>query len=626
MKKFALCFLVLVALTLPTLAHGGQPIDRQLIRLQTTTFDPVVDGEPTVAVAADAQAAVAAGPYYIVQFKGPVEAVWVRQLERLGATLLDYIPDNAHIARIQSGDIAKIRAMYAVRWVGPYRPAYKLSPALQQPGALATQSETAVYIIAFAGESLGQLTDVLQRQGVQIDDAAETAIGVVVQARVPVRALPQIAGNPAVSWVEPYVPLKVDNSEARKIINVESTWQRQGLFGAGQIVAVSDSGLSVQGNLNADFGGARLKRAFAPSEMNLSNPACNAKTNWTDLNGHGSHVAGSILGNGSNSGSNPANHDYTGSYAGMAPEAQLVFMAMNTDGSGSVQCIPLNGGFIAKGYEAGARISSNSWSGGLSAYSALSSIVNNYIWNHKDYTVLYSAGNSGANGAQTIGAPGTAKNVITVGATENNRPSLGAISDNPNQVAFFSSRGPTADGRIKPDVVAPGTRIISVRAAQAQPSFEPTAPGALYAYSDGTSMATPITAGATTLAREWLGKERGMPNPSAAFMKALMIHGAYRLPGAAIPNNDSGWGRIDLKNTLGARYAVFDDHLQGLSTGENSELYAPGRRLKRHGDVVRQQSKRGRRAEWRHPCVNAAADDNSRGQSKQSARHCCSRL
>jgi Subtilase family len=565
MKRVGLCIFVLFLLILPAQAQGRAPAQPQLIRLQTATFDPLADGEPSAAIGP--QALETAGPYYIVQFKGPIEQVWVRQLEHLGAELLGYIPDHAHVARIQPADVEKVRQMYAVRWLGPYRPGYKLAPALASQARLANaQAIVDVYVAGFPGESLATLRSLLTGLGATIEDAAESEIGITLRVQVAFSALAQIAHHPAISWVEPYAPLKIDNAEGRKIMGVEQVWQNSGLFGTGQIVAVSDSGLSVQGTLSPDFGPAgRLKRAFAPSEMNLSSNQCRQKTTWTDLNGHGSHVAGSVLGNGSASGSSPANRQFAGSQAGPAPEAQLVFMALNTDGSLGIQCVSTNGDFIAKGYQEGARISSNSWgSSPNGAYSMLSSIVDNYIWNHKDYTVLYSAGNAGADGSQTIGSPGTAKNVITVGASENNRPGLGPISDNPAAVANFSSRGPTADGRVKPDIVAPGTRIISVLGAQAS-GLQPIAPGVPYAFSDGTSMATPLAAGATTLAREWLGKLRGMPNPSAAFLKALIIHGASRLPGAAIPDTNSGWGRVDLKNTLSAQYAVFDDHLQGLS-------------------------------------------------------------
>ncbi len=89
-----------------------------------------------------------------------------------------------------------------------------------------------------------------------------------------------------------------------------------------------------------------------------------------------------------------------------------------------IQCIDQNGDFLARGYQNGARISSNSWGASdAGGYNIISSIVDNYVWQHKDYLVLYAAGNAGP-GSQTIGSPGTAKNVLTIGASENNRPDL----------------------------------------------------------------------------------------------------------------------------------------------------------------------------------------------------------
>ena len=180
--------------------------------------------------------------------------------------------------------------------------------------------------------------------------------------------------------------------------------------------------------------------------------------------------------------------------------------------------------------------------------------------------MLYAAGNAGP-GAQTVGSPGTAKNVLTVGASENNRPDQGDDADNPNTMASFSSRGPTADGRLKPDVVAPGTWILSVRAAQA-PDGSFWAPfNQDYAYMGGTSMATPLSAGGAAIVREWLNKARSIADPSAALLKAIIVNGATQLPGEQLASNNSGYGRLDLKNTLNANYVMMDDHVQGLQTG-----------------------------------------------------------
>ena len=569
-KRLAILVGILLGLLLLSVAQGRSSVERHPLYLQAGTFDPVVDGEPAQ-FSTRSTTAPDVTPYYIVQFTGPVEQAWVAQLERLGASVLGYLPENAHVVRIPPGDLAKVRAMYAVRWVGPYRPAYKLATAFSTRTTLQGVGRQDVVVVAHPGESLATLRDLLLTAGATIQDSADLATGAVVRADLSVDALTQITANPAVSWIEPYVAPTISNAAARRVMGAESVWQNYGLFGAGQIVAVSDSGLSVQNQLSADFGG-RLLKAYTPSQMKPEDAACARKTNWTDLNGHGTHVAGSVLGTGVLSGADPATHKYTTSNAGVAPEAQMVFMAMNTDGSGGIQCIPINGNYIAYGYDNGARISSNSWgSDTQGAYTQNASVIDDYIWKNQDYLVLFAAGNAGRSGRQTVGSPGSAKNIISVGASENNRPDQGSSSDNPAQMADFSSRGPTADGRTKPDIVAPGTNVLSVLAAQAIGGFTPAVAGQPYAFSSGTSMATPLTAGAAALVREWMGKVRGVANPSAALLKATMINGAAQIA-ATSPNMDSGWGRVDLKNTFDAKYALFEDNRRGLQTGGQTEF------------------------------------------------------
>ncbi len=576
MKRSAwVFFLLLLLVVVPQAVASAQNIvassmTHNAIHLQSVSFDPLLDGEPVVMASAalsTAEANAPASPYYLVQFRGPVDLVSIRQVEALGGQVLGYVPDNTHIVRIDAANLANIRSLPAVRWVGNYRPSYKLAPELSGQ-VVAASGASDVYVLAFPGESLSALQASLSAQGATIVQAGESHLGPLVRAQMPALQLVDLLQNPAVSWVEPFVEMRTFNAEARKIMNAEFVWQDFGYYGDGQIVAISDSGLSVQGSMSADFEG-RVLKAFAPSEMNLSSPACKQKTTFTDLHGHGTHVAGSVLGNGSLSGSNPANHQYTGSHAGVAPEAKLVFMALNTDGSGGIQCVDENGDFLARGYQTGARISTNSWGGGEGgAYRITSSIVDNYIWQHKDYLVLYAAGNSGPNGT-TVGSPGTAKNVLTVGASENKRPDQDADGDNPDQIAGFSSRGPTLDGRVKPDVVAPGTWILSSRAAQAPDGSFWQPLNENYAFMGGTSMATPLTAGGAALVREWMGKQRGIPNPSAALMKAILINGSVQLPGAVIADMNSGYGRVDLKNTLRSNYVIMDDFVQGLTNNQS---------------------------------------------------------
>ncbi|MBX3001658.1 MAG: S8 family serine peptidase [Caldilineaceae bacterium] len=565
-KRLLLLVLIGVLLFVPSAAaQEDSSALASLIYLQRATFDPLAAEQGRQHPSASAESA---SPYYLVQFSGPVDAVWVEQIGKLGGDVLGYVPDNAHVVRMRPAVVDRVASLPSVRWVGPYLDEYKIAPTLDNVISARSNQRVDAYIVSFPGEDAAALATAIEATGASITQMAETTLGPLFQIEAAAGALDQIKALDGVSWIEQALPLTVDNAEGRQIMGAHQVWQNYGYFGKDQIIAISDSGMSVQGNLGADFDG-RLVRAFAPSEMNLASATCRAKTTWTDLNGHGTHVAGSVLGSGARSGSNAANHSYTNSHAGVAPEAKFVFMALNTDGSTGIQCVDLNGDFIARGYTEGARISTNSWGGNdQGAYTLLSGIVDDYLWKNKDYFVLFAAGNAGP-GPGTIGAPGTAKNILTVGATENNRPSLGqANADNPNEMANFSSRGPTKDGRIKPEVVAPGTWILSNRAAQAQGTFWGTF-NADYAYMGGTSMATPLTAGGAALVREWLAKQRNISSPSAALMKALMIHGTQPLPGASnAPNTQSGWGRVDLKNTLDSQYVLLEDYRQGLTTGQ----------------------------------------------------------
>jgi subtilisin family serine protease len=153
--------------------------------------------------------------------------------------------------------------------------------------------------------------------------------------------------------------------------------------------------------------------------------------------------------------------------------------------------------------------------------------------------ILFAAGNCGIYGSNTVLAPGTAKNSITVGSSENDRPDKGNNTDNINDIAFFSSRGFTDDNRIKPDVVAPGTYIISTRSSKASRTMGLGNYDANthYTYGGGTSMSTPIVAGMVALIRQYYLQNENI-TPTAALIKATLINGAVNL---SHPLNNQGW-------------------------------------------------------------------------------------
>ena len=613
MSKWRLTVVVMLLLALlgimPSAAQPQPASSGPWVYLARFAFDPLA-GEPAApSPLAGLEGPAPASPYYLLQFEGPVQEEWKQAVEAAGIPLLSYVPDFAFVVRLPAGMSADAaRALPHVRWVGPYRMLYKLSPELDAWTAESAPIELSVSL--FPGEDASEVEAQVRAWGGEVKDRAQSdLLGAGLRVSLPAHRLTELVGLRGVAWVEPYLPMELHNDRARSIMQVnqaQSTLAGLGtnLYGAGQIVAVADTGLDTgnESTLSLDFRG-RLVRAFA-----LGRPG-----DWSDglwyggepQGGHGTHVAGSVLGNGSLSGANPSAHQYTSSFAGVAPEASLVFQSV-MDSTGGLSGIPYDLKVLfTQAYNEGARIHTNSWghpTGGsypnytYGAYDASARYADEYMWQNPQALVLFSAGNAGrdanSNGVidpDSIGSPGTAKNVLTVGATENNRPpgagfggysnyrwGTGSwealfpvnpihddyISNNINGLAAFSSRGPTDDGRVKPEVVAPGTDIISARSHASGAGAGWGVYNSHYVYMGGTSMSTPLTAGAAALVRQYYNQVKGYSNPSGALIKATLINGAQNIaPGQygtgstqeipnATPNNVIGFGRVNLVNSL----------------------------------------------------------------------------
>jgi beta propeller repeat protein len=612
-------------------------LDNSIIVLNSIQFDSEM-GEPELdprLTINDNEEGYTYG-YYIVQFIGPVKEEWKTEIEEKGVKIYDYIPENSFIVKMDNGLRDKLDSMRIVQWIGDFHPEYKLSNQLlnEIEGESATSTRLILTLVIHYDENLQITKENLEKLGCNVIKISETAWNKKLRIECSLSTIFEISKMNEVKWIEKWNEPRIFNEAARNVMGTDISWTSypQGLYGQGQIIGVADTGLDT-GNLDTlhqDFGNTgsstnpmRVKQTYALGRAD----------DWSDddiynwlyqsyVGGHGTHVVGSILGNGVESGADPVNKIYSNTLAGAAPNAELVFQSL-MDSNGWLNGIPsdLNDLFIDP-YNDGARIHTNSWgSDAEGQYTAYAEEADQFMWDHKDFLILFAAGNAGVDSEMdgeidldTIGSPGSAKNVIAVGAAENYRPSSNLngrgydftwgdldaqrgrmdyqanpifsdhISDEPDGMAAFSSRGPTVDGRIKPDISAPGTNIISTKSSLVPADHLYWGPyDDDYAYAGGTSMATPLTAGSAAIVRQYFTDIEGISNPSAALIKATLINSAVDMNGQYtsggsdppngatedIPNFHEGWGRVDTAAAISTFPISYIDENSGLNTGES---------------------------------------------------------
>lgn len=528
------------------------------------------DGEPSIPEDLRAQSDPSSDyVMVIIQFIGPVKEVWTDMLRELGILPVEYLANFAFLVKSPVASISRVSSWRHVQWVGAYHPAYKLSPWLSVGDPYAAQR----VVVDTLSEDPAALWVQLEGVGFRIVASYGDAARVLFEAIGDRSSILAASRIPSLLWVEPLGSGSPGNDQAVWVIqsNVMDVTpvHDHGIRGEGSIITIMDTGISAGHEMFADPEndppGPFHRKVAGISGFDDGDSGPNS--------GHGTHVAGSIVGDA------PA-YLVHNLYDGMAFEGRIFIQDIQ---SWICFCMPTD---PRPWYQealdtTGSTIHSNSWgrddNPGL--YTQYDNYIDTFTWQNPRFLVIHIAGNEGG-APQTIREEASAKNLLIVGASGN-----GASSNN---LFAFSGRGPTRDGRLKPTVLAPG-QIIS---ASSPPSAGCTVlANPAYQECFGTSHAAPLVAGAAAMVREYFirgfyptGQAVGANTfePSAALIRATLVNGAVEITGLnayqngqTYPNNDQGWGRIHLDNSLylsgDSRRLFVIDETKGLSNSDYVE-------------------------------------------------------
>ncbi len=552
---------------------------------------------------------------WLVQWKSSIHEHEKRKLQAIGSTVLRYIPNNTLLVRLLGeGSKAKLARFDFVERVIAYGQGLNVEPGLTGFGIFSANENILVTVVVYDGADTQPILSLFKAELGRVGKN-------IFAGRITRGDVSRLAAMEGVLWVERYIPVKSfhlkrnelltegDEPEAApteitgyesgtKILNVEKAYAA-GVDGTGQFIAYADTGLDKgsKTDIHLDFiGNFHTGRALGLGG-----------TSWGDPHSHGTHVAGSIAGNGANSG---------GAIRGTAYRAKLVVQGMWSDIFNNL-FPPGADTLFNNAYQDGARIHSNSWGREANGrYDTMARQVDAYMFENQDFLAIFAAGNSGKDlnhdgiiDEGSLSSPGSAKNSLTVGSSKNYLIAGGIqrtmqelrggeknwgvepiassrLSDHENGLAAFSSRGPAADGRVKPDVVAPGTNIVAARSRNSKAGEGWGAFNDHYLYMGGTSMSTPLVAGAMGLIRQHILAVTGAGKLSAALLKAAVVNSAFDLyPGqfgersrgqehpTTRPNNHQGYGRVDVDAMVDSgRTYTFVDREIGLATGESEDV------------------------------------------------------
>ncbi|MGB9721797.1 MAG: S8 family serine peptidase [bacterium] len=520
--------------------------------------------------------------YYIVQFSGPIYGPEREWLESQGIKIHFYIPNYGFVVSVKGqAQRNAILANPSINWMGVYQPAYKISALFDR-----VPDEHKVTIILFNDADMTYAVDKISSISTRGEiTTSDNGINKMVWCVINKKDLSRLANIKEIYWIEPYIQPVMYNQQYQWVVQCgylssappgnDNTYRRMwamGILGQGEIINHCDSGINTSHYQHRAGSAAITTWGVYPTHNKIvaydsGAPAQIVFGDGTGASYHGTHTGCTTAGN-----DTTLSTDYRD---GIAKMARLYHNDCGDNTSSSIYTFgDLNDLYIRSynkyyaSHGIRAYSSTNSWGADVAgAYTSMSLNVDQFMWAHRDYLLFFSNGNSASAGS--VGSPATAKNCVSVGGTYN--------STSCQTYYTTTSRGPTNDGRIKPTILTPGVSISSA-----------TSGTTTYSSMSGTSMSSPGACGAGALVRQYL-REGWYPTGkkvagnvwsyiSAAMIKAILINCADpNITGYTVPDNNVGWGRVDLDSTLyfagdSRKTLVLDDTI-GVLTGERKDYH-----------------------------------------------------
>lgn len=547
----------------------------------------------------------------VIQFNGAIQRLWLERVKQTGAQILGYIPHNAYLVRGDAETLARLARLDAgnladderpIRWMSRLAPVQKIAPELDDFLLREDQATVAVDIELPDDEDTNATIDFINSIVTTSlhASASQAAVEqatlksslrrflhfVVLTVAVPAQSLPQLAALEEVLFINASRPMTLQDERSMQIIAGNLTADKTQPSGIGYSRWLTAKGLDTTPDFIVDFSDSGLDRGsisdglLHPDFLDAQGHSRvaynkNYANGNDDQGGHGTLVASVACGLGAVNRADALGYLYgLGVDPKMKVGASRIFMDNGAQPFGLSYTT-----VVSAAYASGARLSNNSWGNSSNVYDVVAQEYDALVRDaqptvpgNQEMVMIFSAGNSGAGGH--ISSPGTAKNVITVAASENYRPEgldscdldgQGGIgpdgANNALDILRYSSGGTTADGRAKPDLAAPGTHIYGAASQSAgffatgicpgSPVFQP--PGQhYYTWSSGTSLAAPHVTGAAALVRKFFLQRSllGTAPPSPAMTKAFLINSASYMTGenavGNLPQARQGWGLVNL--------------------------------------------------------------------------------